>query len=50
MEALSQPLSHELSNTVASLQSTVHSVRLKIEKDQENTILDLSQPVHFSPF
>ncbi|KAG9198156.1 hypothetical protein G6514_010426 [Epicoccum nigrum] len=45
METPSQPLSHELSNTVASLQSTVYSVRLKIEKDQENTTFDLSQPI-----
>lgn len=45
MEASSHNLSQELTNSVVSLQGTVHDVRLKIEKDQQNTTIDLTQPV-----
>jgi hypothetical protein len=50
METSSQTLSQELTNTVVSLQGTVHDLRLKIEKDQQNTIIDLTQPVNPSQF
>jgi hypothetical protein len=45
MDTPSHSLSQELTNTVVSLQSTVHDVRLKIDKDQQNIIVDLTQPV-----
>ncbi|KAF2994982.1 hypothetical protein E8E13_003696 [Curvularia kusanoi] len=45
METASQDLAHELTNTVVSLQTTTRDVRRKIEKDQQTSLLDLTQPI-----